>query len=127
MPFWRRKIASGFGPVETKEIKAAVARLAPETVVTVSGRATMESSPSLRSLLLQLLRKRLSPVIVIDISEVTKMDTSGVATFLELLPLARQKSIRLRLVGVRNQPRMLIELTSLAEIFAVAGSEVIFS
>jgi anti-anti-sigma factor len=87
----------------------------------------MESSPYLRSLLLHLLRMRLSAVTVIDIAGVTKLDTSGIATLLEVLALARHKAVKLRLVGVRGQPGMLIELTNLAEVFSVSGSEVVCS
>jgi anti-anti-sigma factor len=87
----------------------------------------MQSTPHLRSLLLHLIRQRLSAVTVIDIAGVTKLDTSGIAALLEVLALARQKSVKLRLVGVHGQPSMLVELTNLAEVFSVSGSEVVCS
>jgi anti-anti-sigma factor len=54
------------------------------------------------------------------------MDTSGIATVLEALRSAQDRSIALRMVGVSGQVRMLVEATQLAEVFRVSGSEVVF-
>jgi len=54
------------------------------------------------------------------------MDTSGLATLLEVLNTAHERSLRLRLTGVGGQPRKLVELTELEAIFRASGSEVEF-
>jgi len=127
MSFWSWNTDAGLDPIETRDLTVVVGPTVPETVVPVCGRATMQSTPHLRSLLLHLIRQRLSAVTVIDIAGVTKLDTSGIAALLEVLALARQKSVKLRLVGVHGQPSMLVELTNLAEVFSVSGSEVVCS
>jgi anti-anti-sigma factor len=53
------------------------------------------------------------------------MDTSGVATLLEALKEATRKSVRLSVVGVTGQVRMVAEITELPDIFRAAGSEVV--
>lgn len=104
-----------------------VGQTASETVVTVTGRVTMESSPYLRSLLFRLLKKLQGATIDIDISGVTYLDTSGIATLVEALKLSQSRSVKLRLVGVGGQPKALAEITELAAVFAATGSEVVFS
>ncbi len=64
--------------------------------------------------------------LVIDISGVSHMDTSGLATLLEILNTAHERSLRVRLAGVSGQPRKLAELTELEQIFRASGSEVEF-
>src|SRR5215468_6373130 len=94
-------------------------------IVTVCGRVTIDSSPQLRAVLLQLVQEQ-AVVVNIDLSEVSYMDTSGIATMLEALRSAQDRSIALRMVGVSGQVRMLVEATQLAEVFRVSGSEVVF-
>jgi len=84
----------------------------------------IDSSPRLRSVLLGLIRK--SAGLVIDISGVSHMDTSGLATLLEVLNTAHERSVRLRLTGISGQPRKLAELAELEQIFRASGSEVEF-
>lgn len=87
----------------------------------------MDSSPRLRSVLQQLIREEIRPVLVIDLSGVTYSDTSGIATLLEASKTARQHSAQLRLIGLSGQPRVLAEITELARIFRASGSEVVCS
>lgn len=54
------------------------------------------------------------------------MDTSGLATLLEVLNTAHGRSVRLRLRGLNGQPRKLAELVELEQIFQASGSEVEF-
>jgi anti-sigma B factor antagonist len=94
--------------------------------VTVTGRVTVDSSPHLRSVLLQLLRRGAEPVVVIDFSAVSYLDMSGLATLLEALRAAHQCSVRLRVLGMTGQSRMLAEIAELDRIFQLEGSEVEF-
>jgi anti-anti-sigma regulatory factor len=50
----------------------------PQPTVTVSGRVTVDSTPVLRSALLRLLRRPKAPVIVVDLSRVSRLDLSGI-------------------------------------------------
>ena len=68
MRFFRRTDrAAGEGPIESNGITIFLGQKEPDTVITVSGRVTIESSPCLRSLLLRKIRSRRSAVIVVDL------------------------------------------------------------
>lgn len=94
--------------------------------VIVAGRVTVDSSPSLRSALLELLRRNTTPVIAIDVSAVSYVDMSGIATLLEALKAARESSVKLRLAGLGGQSKNLAEIAQLDTIFRSWGSEVEF-
>ena len=97
----------------------------PLTVL-VGGRVTVDSSPRLRSRLLELLRRSASQVLVIDVSGVSYLDMSGIATLLEALKAARESCVKLRLAGMSGQSRTLAEIAQLDTIFRAWGSEVEF-
>ena len=78
--------------LEPGEIAIHVVRASPQSTVTVTGRVTVNSSPHLRSVLLELLRQVAEPVVVIDLSGVSYLDMSGLATLLEALKAARRRS-----------------------------------
>ncbi|MBX5494838.1 MAG: STAS domain-containing protein [Bryobacteraceae bacterium] len=107
----------------------ATVRVLPEAgryTVEVAGRVTVESSPGLRLTLLKLLRSSTAQAVVVDLSEVSYLDTSGIATLLEALKAALEQSVTLRLAGVGGQPRILAEIMELGAIFHAAGAEVEF-
>jgi len=93
--------------------------------VEVAGRLSVDSSPDLRSALLELLRQS-APVMVIDLCAVSYLDVSGVATLLEALKAARQRSVKLRVIGISGEARTLAEIAQLDTIFRTWGSEVEF-
>jgi anti-anti-sigma regulatory factor len=51
---------------------------------------------------------------------------SGIATLLETLKAARERSVKLRLTGMRGQARTLAEIAQLDTIYRAWGSEVEF-
>jgi anti-sigma B factor antagonist len=112
--------------LEAGEITIRVVRASSQSTVTVTGRVTVDSSPHLRSVLLQLLERRTGPAVVVDLSGVSYLDMSGLATLLEALKAARQRSKTLRVLGMTGQGRLLAEIAELDKIFAAAGSEVEF-
>jgi anti-sigma B factor antagonist len=110
--------------LEAGEIKIRVVRTSSQSTVIVTGRVTVDSSPHLRSVLLQLLHRRTGPAVVVDLSGVSYLDMSGLATLLETLKAARQRSKTLHVLGMTGQGRLLAEIAELDKIFQTAGSEV---
>lgn len=94
--------------------------------VAVTGRVTVDSSPNLRSALLNLLCRNAPPVVFVDLSGVAYMDISGLATLLEALKAAREHSVKLRVTGISGKARTLAEIAQLDTIFRAWGSEVEF-
>src|SRR5215468_8869837 len=85
------------------EVEIRIDRSGAQPTVSVIGNITVDSSPRLRSLLLGLIPQ--SRGLVIDISGLERMDTSGIAVLLEVLNTAHEHSVPLRLSGVSGQPR----------------------
>jgi anti-sigma B factor antagonist len=123
---WNKKSAVEETRVESGEIAIHVVPAIDELTVTVTGRVSVDSSPHLRTLLLNLLHRVAAPVMVIDLSDVSYVDMSGIATLLEALKAAQERSLTLRVVGIRGQVRMLAETAHLDAIFRSLGSEVEF-
>ena len=112
--------------LETSEITVHVVPGCDRLTVTIAGRATVDTSPDLRSLLLGLLRRGATPVVVIEMSALTYLDMAGIATLLEALKAARERSVKLRITGMSGQVQTLAEVAQLDTIYHAWGSEVEF-
>jgi len=123
---WRENPRVEETRLEAGEITVHVVRTSKLFTVAVAGRTTVDTSPHLRSVLLGLLEQGTAPVVVIDMSALSYLDMSGIATLLEALKTARERSVKLRLTGMRGQARTLAEIAQLDTIFRSWGSEVEF-
>lgn len=92
-----------------------------DTVV-VEGRITVSNSDEMRRKLLAALRLKSSQVTV-DLSQATYMDSSGLATLLESVRIARKQGTKLVLTGVSGQPRCLFQIGALDRLFEFAEEE----
>jgi anti-sigma B factor antagonist len=94
-----------------------------ESRISVTGRLVIESSPRVLASLMKAIRKATSAVLVIDLSALSYLDTSGVATLLEAARVASVQGVRLRVIGLTGEPRMLAQITELDVIFRACGSD----
>ena len=88
--------------------------------VAIQGRITVENSGEMRTALANALRTKPATVSV-DLSGVSYMDTSGLATLVEAARIAREQGTRLILGGIHDQPRYFFEITHLDRLFDMAG------
>jgi anti-sigma B factor antagonist len=94
-----------------------------ELRISVTGRVVIESSPHFRASLMNAIRQATSAVLVIDLSALTYLDTSGAATLLEAALIASVRGARLRVVGLIGEPRLLAQIAELDVIFRAYGSD----
>ncbi len=87
------------------------------SVARLRGRIDMDSSPVIREGLLALLRYSNTGTIHVDLSGVTSMDTSGIATLIEALKLARRRGAELRLQGLDEPLAQMFEFTGILSLF----------
>ena len=87
-------------------------------IVSLQGRITIGNANEMRRKLADALLPRL-PNLTVDLSGVTYMDTSGLATLMEAMRIARQQGTRLVLAGIQDQPRYLLEITDLDHVFEI--------
>ena len=86
------------------------------------GRITVQNSGEMRAAL----RNGLSgnpPELALDLSDVSYMDTSGVATLVEAARIARRQRTRLSLRGLCDQPRYLFEMARFDRLFDAPSAE----
>ena len=91
-------------------------------MVCLSGSVDIDSSPALRDQLLALLGNRHTKMVTVNLFAVSKMDTSGVATLIEALKVARAGKIALRLQGLHDELLRIFEVTGLFSLFNGNGS-----
>ena len=86
-------------------------------VVTPSGEVDMSTSPDLRKILVPLFSSGASHIVV-DLSAVSYMDSSGIATLVEGLQLSRRKgNVRYSLAGAVPSVEAVFELACLKSVF----------
>ena len=83
-----------------------------DATVYLYGRIDVDSSPDIRGELLTLFEAPHPATVSIDLSAVTQIDSSGVATLIEALNIARAHGTKLRLEGLHDRLRRLFEFTS---------------
>jgi anti-sigma B factor antagonist len=118
-PFWRRA-------ARTKATDAGIRAVSEddggECRLLLSGRITIDSSPDLRSLLLQRIQSPDCRSLTADFYDVVYIDTSGVATLVEILKSARASGKVFRLTRLRERPHYLLEVTRLLHLFEGVNS-----
>ena len=81
------------------------------------GRIDIDSSPAVRDQLIALLQGQHPRRVSIDLSGVTHIDSSGVATLIEALRIARNCDTELRLQGLHDRLHRLFEATGILSLF----------
>jgi len=102
-------------------MKTATREQTGTTIVDVTGDIDMGTSPDLRKTLLESLKK--TPRLVVNLREVKYVDSSGIASLVEVLKEARKTKKRLVLFGLNAAVRDVLQLTRLARIFEIRETE----
>lgn len=87
-------------------------------ILSIAGEVDMYSSPEARKVILELVKKKMS-LIIVELDQVSYMDSSGVATLIEGLQMCNVYGGSLIIVGLRDNVREVFELTRLDKIFKI--------
>ena len=87
------------------------------TLAFLSGRVDMDSSPALRDQLLAVVQAANPGVVSVDLAAVTHFDSSGIATLIDALRVARSSKTQLTLRGLDGRLLHLFELTGILSLF----------
>jgi len=90
-------------------------------VVSLQGEVTVFSSPALRDRLKKVMEEKPGR-IVLDLSGVQYVDSSGVATFVDALRQMRGRGGEMVLAGASKRVRGVIEIARLDTLFPMADS-----
>ena len=102
--------------VQTRKAQAAL-------IIDLRGQVDLFSSPKMRSAILEAINSKQVSRVAINLTEVSYIDSSGVASLVEGLQMARSKSCRLVLFGMQQGAREVLELARLDKIFDIRVTE----
>lgn len=90
------------------------------TVVALSGDVDLDSSPKVRSVLLESVGQKRG--VLVEMSAVSYIDSSGIASLVEAYQSARRESTLFALVAVSDAAMRVLELARLDQVFAIHES-----
>lgn len=93
------------------------------TIVDVSGDIDLATSPEVRKVLLHEVRDNHRARVVLNLSEVRYIDSSGVASLVESLKASRDIGSRFILVGLSGPAREVLQLSRLVKVFEIYDTE----
>ena len=96
---------------------ASITEQSGRTVVALCGEIDLEKAPEVRRGLLDSMKQKRD--VLVDLSEVTYIDSSGVASLIEGLQAARKQKNDLALVSVSQRARRVLELARLDKVFTI--------
>ena len=103
-------------------LEISVDQMGNDFVVLLSGQIDVYSSPDLRDQLVAILSEVPLPLTVtVDLAGVSYIETSGIATLIEALRIARHHQIGFCLQGVAGSVLRLFEVTGVLTLFDLAG------
>jgi len=106
---------------EEAGIKVSTSAVDGATVVAPEGDIDLARSPTLRTSLRQAQNAKPGRLII-DLGLVDYMDSSGVATLVEALQIARRNNTKMVLCGMKDRVRSIFEIARLDTVFTIAAS-----
>jgi anti-sigma B factor antagonist len=104
-------------------MQVSVRRLDKTTIFDVSGDVDLASSPAVRKALLHEVSDECIPRVLLNLSQVRYMDSSGVASIVESLKASRDRGSRFVLFGLSGAPREVLQLQRLLKTFEIYDTE----
>src|SRR5882724_10318263 len=86
--------------------------------ISLKGEIDLQFSPALRTLLQTQLKKHV-PILLLDFSEVSYIDSSGLATLVEYYQQSRSHGGRIALAALNPRVRSIFDLVRLNEVFPI--------
>jgi anti-sigma B factor antagonist len=93
------------------------------TILDLSGDIDFANSPEVRRSVLSEIQESRTPRLVINLSKVHYIDSSGVASLVEGLKASRDLGSRFILFGLSPSAREMLQLSRLIKVFEICESE----
>ncbi len=107
----------------SSNLEISVDQVGNDAMVRLSGRIDVDSSPDLRDRLRTLLSPGTLPqTIIVDLAGIAYIETSGIATLIEALRIARHHQTNFRLQGLSGAVLRLFEVTGVLALFETNDS-----
>ena len=93
------------------------------TIFDLSGDIDFANSPRVRDSVLREIRESLTPRVLVNLSQVRYIDSSGVASLVEGLKASRDLGLRFILFGLSTSAREVLQLSRLMKVFEIYDNE----
>lgn len=93
------------------------------TIVDVKGEVTLRNAPALLKTMMDLLKVKRTPRVILNLTEVKYIDSAGVACLVEALKVSRDLKLSFALFGLTSVAKEVLQLTRLINIFEVHATE----
>jgi anti-sigma B factor antagonist len=93
------------------------------TIVDVVGDITLYNSPDVRKVLMNLLKDKKAPRVIVNMVSVRYIDSAGVASLVEGLKVSRDMKSTFALFGLSRTAQEVFELTRLVKVFEIYTTE----
>ncbi len=103
-------------------MEVTVRKSGDRVVVAPSGDVDLSTSRELQGRLREAMVGK-PPVVVVDLGLVPYMDSSGVATLVEAMQIARKQSTKLVLCSMQDKVKSIFEIARLDRVFTIVSDE----
>ena len=104
-------------------MQIAIRKLDKVTIIDVTGDIDLATSPDLRKVILNEFHDLHMPRVILNLTTVRYVDSSGVASLLEGLKAARQTGSRFALFGLNAKVTQVLQLSKLLTFFEIYENE----
>lgn len=108
-------------PTPDHNLSIDVKREGQARVVTLAGEIDLRTSPTLHARLLEEVESR-PQRIILDLSGVTYVDSSGVGTMVDVKRQTERRGGKMALVGLQSRVKAVFEVTRLDNFFEICDS-----
>jgi len=109
------------GTLSATDLEITIDRGEEGTLMHLRGHLGIHSSPEFREQLRAVLRDQSMKAVVLDMTDLSYIDVSGLATLVEGLKVARNRQNTLCLKGLQGRVLRLFEVTGLLHLFETNG------
>lgn len=104
-------------------MKISARRHDKTTIFDVSGDIDFANSPEVRQSVLREIRDSRTSRVIMNLSQVRYIDSSGVASLIEGLKASRDLGSRFILIGLSTTAREVLQLSRLTKVFEIYDTE----
>jgi anti-sigma B factor antagonist len=103
-------------PVPSTQLNLTTDKTPAETIVHAAGRITSDTTESLKTVVKPLFSE--AKIVVLDLTNVSYMDSSGLGTIVGLFVSAKAAKSQLKLINLNERLKELFSLTRLGQVMA---------
>ena len=94
----------------------------PQLRAALHGDIELSKSPKVRQTLLELVKTHKPVLLILDLTDVPYMDSSGIAVLVEVLKALRENDGKMKLTGASKRVRGLLEISRLDSLFEIESA-----